>query len=106
MAVNAAGTMLAAHGSQFRNFDYDERVYILILRAENGHFVTDLTKIKHGDSGKAEFTVFSGGMYFDPYGMVYMAHSNIAKTLQNADNGAFNNYASKLVISAYNVNTS
>ena len=73
--------MVAAHGSQFRNFDYDEKVYILILRAENGHYVTDLHKITHGSSGKAEFTVSSAGMYFDPYGMVYMAHSNIANTL-------------------------
>ena len=44
-------------------------------------------------------------MYFDPYGIVYMAHSFVGTTYSDADNGAFTNYASKLAVSGYNVNS-
>ena len=44
-------------------------------------------------------------MYFDPYGIVYMAHSFEGTVFQNADNGSFTDYASKFVVSGYNVNT-
>ena len=44
-------------------------------------------------------------MYFDSYGIVYMAHSWEGSTPANADNGAFSGYASKFVVSGYNANT-
>ena len=40
-------------------------------------------------------------MFFDPYGMVYMAHSFVGTKFCDADNGAFSNYATKFVVSGY-----
>ena len=44
-------------------------------------------------------------MYFDPYGMVYMAHSFEGSSTLNSDDNTITTYASKFVVSAYNVNT-
>lgn len=44
-------------------------------------------------------------MYFDPYGIVYMTHNFLGSTFQDADDGTFTNYASKFVVSGYNVNS-
>ena len=59
LAVNPSGSMVAAHGSEWKSFDYDENVYIFIVRAEDGHYVTNAHKIQHGSSGEGEFTVAS-----------------------------------------------
>lgn len=44
-------------------------------------------------------------MHFDSYGMVYMAHSFVGTKFCDADNKAFNDYATKFVVSGYNANT-
>ena len=75
------------------------------MRAEDGHFLTNIHKITHGAKDKGDFTVSSSGMYFDPYGLVYMAHSFVGIKFPDADNDAFKNYAAKLAVSAYNVSS-
>lgn len=105
LAVSPDGQKLAAHGSKWSNFGYDTDVYIFIVRTEDGHYLTDAHKITHGAKDKGDFTVSSSGMHFDPYGLVYMAHSFVGIKYADADNGAFTNYASKLAVSGYNVNS-
>ena len=39
--MNSAGSMVAAHGTEFSAFSYDETSYIFIVRSEDGHYVTD-----------------------------------------------------------------
>ena len=70
--------MVAAHAAEFSgSFDYKLESYIFIVRAEDGHQVTKVTQITHGTTSEvADYAgVSSSGMYFDPYGMVYMAHN-------------------------------
>ena len=104
LAVNPAGTMLAAHGVEFKEFEYDEKSYIFIVRAEDGHYVTNVHEIKHGKNGIVEFIVEASGMYFDPYGLVYMGFNFVGEKGANADDGSFIEYASKLAVGAFNVN--
>ena len=40
LSVDAAGSQLAAHGVEWKNYDYDERSYIFVVRADDGHYVT------------------------------------------------------------------
>ena len=105
LAVNSAGTMLAAHSVKFDNYDYDFISYIFVVRAEDGHYVTDVHEITHGKRDKGEFIVEASGMYFDPYGIVYMGFNFVGSKGANADDGSFNEYASKLAVGAFNANS-
>ena len=57
--MNPSGSMIAAHASKWDSFNYDENVYIFIVRAEDGRYHTDVHKIKHATKGEGEFTVSS-----------------------------------------------
>ena len=86
------------------NYNFEEKAYIFVIRAADGHYLGDAQQLDHGDANK-KHTVLPSGMYFDSYGLVYMAHSFVGSTRMDADNSAFTNYASKLAVSAYNTNT-
>ena len=45
LAVNSAGSMVAAHATELNSFLYDEISYIFILRSEDGHLITNARKI-------------------------------------------------------------
>ena len=61
LALNPAGTMLAAHGTaSTTSFVIDHRAYIFIVRTEDGHYLTDALKVTHGvDANHASFFVES-----------------------------------------------
>lgn len=79
--------MVAASGTEYRNYEYDERTYIWIISALDGHYITEVTEMRHGDPGNGEYIVESAGMYFDPYGIVYNAHSYIGNKGVATDDG-------------------
>ena len=49
----------------------------------------------HGDPGRGEYIVESAGMYFDPYGLVYNAHSFVGTKGTASDDGKVGDYAAR-----------
>lgn len=76
LAVNAAGTMVAANAAEYGTYDFKLISYVFVVRAEDGGYVSDVQKIDHGSANDISDYggVLSSGMYFDPYGLVYLAH--------------------------------
>ena len=73
IAVNPQGTQLFAYASEFKFDEYDEHSYMWVIRATDGHYVTEVTKIKWAGKDKGENIADSNGLFFDQYGMVYIA---------------------------------
>jgi len=74
------------------------------LRAEDGHYVSGIHEIIHGKSDKANFFVDARSMYFDSYGIVYMALNNL-KTDKGLTDNSIGDFAPKVAVAAFNSNT-
>ena len=72
--------------------------YIFVIRAVDGHYVTGVHEINHGVNGY--YRVESSGMFFDPYGVVYMTFNFFS-----GSSSAFNGYAARLAVGGFDVNT-
>ena len=73
LAVNPQETQVVAYASELNFGFYDERSFIWVVSASDGHYLTDVLKIDFGDEGYGEFIADSSGMFFDQYGKVYIA---------------------------------
>ena len=76
-----------------------------MVSAEDGHYITDVRKIKFAGKDKGEFIADSSGMFFDPYGIVYIALNFLRFGFPDSDDGTIRDYAPRFAIGAYNVNT-
>ena len=61
LALNPDGTSLAAHGTAYStSFVIDHRAFIFIVRAEDGHYLSDVHVITHAlDKARGSFNVQS-----------------------------------------------
>ena len=75
--------------------------YIVVVYANDGHYVTPMIRIVHNVAGLGEHTVMPDGLLFDSYGRVYIAFSHMATAGRNSDNGLITNYAGKALIAGF-----
>ena len=104
LAVSADDTKLAVYGSKFDTNKYSNYGYIWIVRVEDGHYYAGLREIIHGDNDKANIYVAAHGMYFDSYGIIYMAFGS-EKHDKGMSDGSISDYAPKVAVGAYDGTT-
>ena len=75
--------------------------YIVVVKANDGHYITPMIRIVHNVAGLGEHTVMPDGLVFDSYGRVYIAFNHMASTGRNSDNGLITNYAGKALIGGF-----
>ena len=46
------------------------------MATEDGHYVTQVLEVHYEGAGKGNYIAHSSGMFFDQYGLVYIALSN------------------------------
>lgn len=100
--------MVAAYGSKLNDPDFDETGYFFVVRASDGHYVSGIHRFTHGDGDKGRLYVPNGGMYFDNYGIVYMAFGSERddKGATNEDvDGDIKDHAPKFAIAGFNGST-
>ena len=73
LAVSADDTKLSAYATKYDTKKYAAYGYIFVVKASDGHYIAGIHEIIHGGNDKANIYVPSNGMYFDSYGIIYMA---------------------------------
>ena len=76
------------YSTEFKNFEYDERAFLLVVDAASGHYVNDYFDIFHGAKDFGEFVASASGMFFDNYGLVYLAQSFFGTKGTDCDDGS------------------
>lgn len=75
--------------------------YIVVVFANDAHYVTPMVRIVHNSPGVGTHTVMPDGLIFDPHGKVYLAFNHVGTTYRNSDGGSITNYAGKALIGGY-----
>ena len=107
LAVSGDNTMVAAYGLKFDEKG-SETGYIFVVRSYDGHYVSGIHSITHGDGDKGSLQARAAGMYFDSYGVVYMAFGSEVddKGATNVDvDGEIKDHAPKFAIAAFTGST-
>ena len=103
LTLNPSNTKVAAHAIEFDDGDFDYKSYIFVVSASDGNYETKMARLQHARRNYGEHIASSSGIVFDQYDRVYFAFNMVARYKRDSDNGAINNYASKLVVTAYNI---
>ena len=76
------------------------------MRASDGHYVAGIHEIIHGENDKANIYVASNGMYYDSYGIIYMAFGTEKHDKgMSSEDGSMNDEAPKVAVAAFEGST-
>lgn len=95
IAVNPQGTHLAITASDWNRWVFNEEIFLILLQADTGHYVSKIQYYKHTPPAEGEYVVEPSGIYFSADGIVYMAKSF----------GGATTFVSRFYISAFDMNT-
>lgn len=101
LAANPQGTRLVVYCSEFKIDAYDEHSFIFTIYTADGHYATQVTQIKYGGAGSGENIAESSGMFFDQYGMVYIAVQYFGTDFTNSEDDSISDYAPRFGIVGY-----